>query len=207
MSHDPSPPLPQRRRRVRRCRNADAGEGAPRGIPSPFTHPRRCTRPLPRCRPRTRPAAALPLQACAVTLTGAPGWAVYCHCSQCRRALGADYATLVGSSIEAIAVSRGEFKSYSTGKEERYSCPTCFATVWADLHHLKARAIYNTAFTTPNHGPDGAITLDAFKPSMHIFYSSGITRVHDALPKFEGLPTAFGGTGVELNNDASKKAQ
>ena len=36
-------------------------------------------------------------------------------------------------------------------------------------------------------------------------YSSGITRVSDALPKFEGLPTAFGGTGVELNNDGSKK--
>jgi len=30
-------------------------------------------------------------------------------------------------------------------------------------------------------------------------------RVADALPKFEGLPTAFGGTGVELNNDGSKK--
>ena len=108
-------------------------------------------------------------KACAVTLRGNPGWAVYCHCSQCRRALGADYATLVGGAVDAITPVRGEFKSFSTGKEERYSCPTCFSTVWADLHHLNARAIYNTAFVQPNHGPDGAITLAAFTPSMHIF--------------------------------------
>lgn len=34
--------------------------------------------------------------ACEVHLPGAPGWVVYCHCSQCRRALSADYATLCG---------------------------------------------------------------------------------------------------------------
>jgi len=78
---------------------------------------------------------------CAVELSGLPGWACYCHCSQCRRALGSDYATLVGASPEAIKVVKGAFKSYSTGREERYSCPTCFSTVFADLHHLKQRAI------------------------------------------------------------------
>ena len=186
-------------------------------------------------------------KACAVTLRGNPGWAVYCHCSQCRRALGSDYATLVGGAVDAITPVRGEFKSFSTGKEERYSCPTCFSTVWADLHHLNARAIYNSAFVQPNHGPDGAITpawtlpsacacacacargsalarelarvleaasADDARPQRSCApcpllppaqYSSGITRVSDALPKFEGLPTAFGGTGVELNNDGSKK--
>ena len=61
-------------------------------------------------------------KACAVELTGEPGWACYCHCSQCRRALSADYATLVGADPDKIKVTRGEFRSYSTGKEERYRC-------------------------------------------------------------------------------------
>ena len=46
------------------------------------------------------------------------------------------------------------------------------------LHHLGQSAVYNTMFTTPNHGPDGKVE-GAFKPTAHIFYSSGVraTRV------------------------------
>ena len=130
---------------------------------------------------------------------------MYCHCSQCRRALGADYATLVGAAPEAVTLVQGEIKSFATGKEDRHTCAACHATVFADLHHLKQRAIYNTMFTTPNHGPGGAITGAAFKPTAHIFYNSGITHVTDGLPKFVNLPTAFGGSGEELNDDYSPK--
>jgi hypothetical protein len=83
--------------------------------------------------------------------------------------------------------------AYATGKETRYSCNTCGSKVWADLAHLNQRAIYLTMFTDPNHGPDGVIS-DKYKPTAHIFYTSGIKSVYDGLPKYTDLPAAFGGS-------------
>lgn len=77
--------------------------------------------------------------------------------------------------------------------------------MYADLHHLKQRAIYNSMFTTPNHGPDGKIADGPFKPALHIFYTSGITKVTDGLPKYEALPAAFGGNDKQVNEDGTPK--
>jgi hypothetical protein len=54
-----------------------------------------------------------------------------------------------------------------------------------------------------NHGADGKIDNPAFKPTIHIFYTSGITTVTDGLPKFVQLPAAFGGNDVKCNEDGS----
>jgi hypothetical protein len=133
--------------------------------------------------------------ACQVETIGAPKWVVNCHCSQCRRALSASYATLAGFDPQSVKVTKGEsnLMSHTTGKEERFSCKTCGSKVYAHLHHLNHKAIYNDMFTTPNHGPDGKIGAE-FKPGMHIFYTSGNTNVVDGLPKFVDLPAAFGGS-------------
>jgi len=72
------------------------------------------------------------------------------------------------------------------------------------LHHLKQRAIYVTNFTNPNHGPDGKIH-DRFKPTIHIFYTSGTTTVLDGLPKFVDLPKAFGGTDDQVDEKTKEK--
>ena len=82
--------------------------------------------------------------------------------------------------------------AYATGQEVRHSCNTCGSKVYAELKHLKQSAVYNTMFTTPNHGPDGRVSK-AWAPTAHIFYTSGIVDVHDGLPKYVKLPKAFGG--------------
>ncbi len=121
---------------------------------------------------------------------------VNCHCSQCRRALGAPYATLAGFDPESLEVTKGQenLASFTTGREQRFSCKVChskvrkgvathdffniilyacdssppLSQVYAHLHHLQHVAIYNDNFVTPNHGPDGQL---AFRPGLHIFYT------------------------------------
>jgi hypothetical protein len=130
-----------------------------------------------------------------VSTKGPPKWVANCHCSQCRRALSASYASLAGYAPENVTLLKGEdnFVAFTTGKEERFSCKTCSSKVYAHLHHLNHKAVYNDSFTTPNHGPGGSIAED-YKPSIHIFYPSGNTNVIDGLPKFKDLPGAFGGS-------------
>eukprot|EP00299_Pterocystis_sp_00344_P014067 c695_g1_i1.p1 GENE.c695_g1_i1~~c695_g1_i1.p1 ORF type:complete len:159 (+),score=22.48 c695_g1_i1:24-500(+) len=143
--------------------------------------------------------AACLCKAVQIEVAGPPKFSVNCHCSQCRRALSASYANLVGFPFDAIKVTQGEDKlvSYSTGREERLSCAICSAKVFARLHHLNHSAVYQEMFTNPNHGPDGKIG-EAFKPTAHIFYTSGTVNVTDGLPKFINLPTAFGGSGEQV---------
>jgi hypothetical protein len=134
--------------------------------------------------------------ACEVTTTtAAPKWVANCHCSQCRRTMCASYATLAGFDPDTVNVTKGaeNLVSYTTGREERFSCKTCNSKVYAHLHHLNHKAIYADMFTTPNHGPDGKIAA-GFAPTMHIMYTSGNTNVQDGLPKYVDLPAAFGGS-------------
>jgi len=133
-------------------------------------------------------------KACKVQAQGAPKWTVCCHCSQCRRAAASDYLTLCGFDEGSVKVVEGEdnLVPYKTGNDERFSCKTCGVKVFTVLHHLKHRCIMSQAFTTPNHGPDGIVD-ERFKPSMHIFYTSGLRSIYDGLPKWETLPAAFGG--------------
>jgi len=137
--------------------------------------------------------------ACEVETVGEPKWVANCHCSQCRRALSCSYATLAGFDPESVKVVKGEANlvSHTTGKEERFSCKICSSKVYAHLHHLSHKAIYNDMFTAPNHGPDGKIAT-GFAPSMHIFYTSGNTNIKDGLPKFVDLPAAFGGSDKQV---------
>lgn len=138
--------------------------------------------------------------ACEVETVGEPKWVANCHCSQCRRALSVTYATLAGFGPPDVKVTKGEdnLSSYTTGKEERFSCKTCGSKVYAHLHHLNHKAIYNDNFTTPNHGPNGKIG-PVFTPGLHIYYTSGNTNVVDGIPKFADLPAAFGGSGEQVD--------
>jgi len=140
---------------------------------------------------------------CVVTAKGFPKWAANCHCSQCRRHVSTNYASLCGYNVEDIKLAKGETFSYSTGREERHMCKKCGTKVFVDLHHLKQRAIYLDNFTKPNHGPDGKLH-HAFKPTIHIFYTSGIVNVIDGLPKFTQLPGAFGGNDQKVDEHYHK---
>jgi len=140
---------------------------------------------------------------CVVSAKGVPKWAANCHCSQCRKTLSANYAALCGYDIADVNLTKGTTFAYKTGREERVMCKTCGTKVFADLHHLKQRAIYVDNFTKPNHGSAGKLH-PSFKPTIHIFYTSGIVNVIDGLPKFVGLPAAFGGKDDKVDEHYHK---
>jgi hypothetical protein len=124
---------------------------------------------------------------------GEPAFAVQCHCSVCRRCHSASYAPLVGFAPDKLKISKGaeNLVKYVTGREDRFSCKTCGSKVYSELNHLKHRAVF-----TPNFSWGGADSKGypaKFKPSCHIFYSSGTVSVYDGLPKYDNLPKAFGG--------------
>lgn len=136
---------------------------------------------------------------------GAPEWAAICHCSICRRTHSAPYAELVAFQPENVSITQGEdnltmYNCDGRSQEDRYSCKDCQGKVYSMLNHLGAKAVFLQNFTTPNHGPDGKIDAK-LAPTCHIFYGSGTVSFYDTLPKYETLPTAFGGDGVELPND------
>jgi hypothetical protein len=157
------------------------------------------------CRCFSDGAAKCLCGACEVATKGAPKWVANCHSSQCRRALSSSYASLDGYATENVTITKGQdnLQAYTTGKEERFSCKTCSSKLFAHLHHLDHKAVYNDAFTTPNHGPDGAIHPD-YKPSIHIFYTSGNTNIVDGLPKYADLPAAFGGSDEQVDEQYHK---
>jgi len=140
---------------------------------------------------------------CVVSAKGFPGWAANCHCSQCRRHMSAAFASLAGYAVDNVKLVKGETFSYKTGREERVMCKKCGTKVYADLHHLNQRAIYLDNFTNPNHGPDGKMH-PKFKPTIHIFYTSGLINVIDGLPKFVDLPAAFGGSDKKIDEHYHK---
>ena len=155
---------------------------------------------LPRKRPRSSCTASCLCGACEIETVGEPKLVANCHCSQCRRALSAAYATLAFFDPESVKTTKGEshFVSYMTGEHERFSCILCSSKVYAHLQYVGQKAIYNNMFTAPNHGPGGKIGR-AFTPTMHFFYTSGNTNIVDGLPKYTDLPAELGGTDWQVD--------
>lgn len=120
--------------------------------------------------------------------------------------MSANYATICGYNAGELQITKGADNVfvYATGKEARHSCKTCGSKVIIDLPHLKSQGAYLTQYLKPNHGADGKVA-EGFEPAMHIFYTSGIQQINDNLPKFVDLPTAFGGSGKEVNADYSPR--
>jgi len=112
---------------------------------------------------------------------------------------------LAGFANNTIKVVSGSdnLTSYTTGREERFTCKVCGSKVYANLHHLNSQAIYLDMFTSPNHGPDGKIEA-SMKPTCHIFYTSGTVNVFDGLPKYVNLPGVFGGTDAKVEENLHK---
>lgn len=102
--------------------------------------------------------------------------------------------------LVVVAKGADHMTAYTTGKETRYTCNTCGSKVYADLSHLKQKAVYLTMLTSPNHGPNGVLHA-SYKPASHIFYTSGLRSIYDGLPKYEDLPAAFGGSDKTVNED------
>ena len=117
--------------------------------------------------------------------TAAPAFAANCHCTDCRRATGSAYATLVFFKRDEVAIE-GETKSYthtadSGSQMTKHFCPTCgsqmFGTNSARESMIAVRA--------------GAIDqTDQVKPLRNVFVASKIdsTPLDPALPATARMP-------------------
>ncbi len=128
-------------------------------------------------------------------LCGSIGWSAegpfefmaHCHCSMCRKAHGASFATAVGAPLATFRFERGAdlvVRFASSPRTTRAFCSRCGGTV-------------------PNEPREGALvflpagSLDddpGVRPIAHIFAAS-IAPWHaiaDALPRFDTYPPGFG---------------
>jgi len=106
-------------------------------------------------------------------------WIAQCHCSTCRRAHGAPFATWVGFPSEQFTFEAGSIEPTwfeSSPGARRDFCPRCgtpfiFESIrWPGETHV-ARALFTDL-------------LDR-EPGAHVFYESHVARltVNDDLPK------------------------
>ncbi len=117
-------------------------------------------------------------------LAGAPRRAVNCHCSRCRRARSAAFASIL---FAPVAYTRGQEKlaSYTLAGVPRFSYAFC--------------TVCGSALPRADQG-DGLVgvpmgTLDddpGMRPQAHIFVASKAPwyTIPDALPQFEEFPPA-----------------
>lgn len=110
-----------------------------------------------------------------------------CHCSQCRKAQGAPFATNIPVSIAQLRFLSGRdtIREYASSPGKlRAFCPTC------------GSPIYSRRPDTPDTLRIRAGTLDApvaSRPLAHFYVGSKADwwTISDALPQFEGpyVPT------------------
>lgn len=123
-------------------------------------------------------------------VTGAPAFAGYCHCTDCRGWLAAPVhaATLWPKDKFRFTKGADNLQTYKkTEASHRQSCRTCGGHV-AVLHPGMGMVDVMAA----------VIPTFQFKPVMHIFYSEKMISMKDGLPKFAKMPKEFGGTGETL---------
>lgn len=123
-------------------------------------------------------------------VTGAPAFAGYCHCTDCRGWLAAPVhaATLWPKDKFRFTKGADNLQTYKkTEASHRQSCRTCGGHV--AVSHPGMGMVDVMAAVIPTF---------AFKPAMHIFYSEKMISMKDGLPKFAKMPKEFGGTGETL---------
>jgi hypothetical protein len=135
---------------------------------------------------------------------GSPDWTANCHCSVCRCLHGSSFVSMCGYSNDSFDIEDQIKFNQKTiiyncqGKsmEDRYACKLCGTWVMSKLKHIKCHVVFysnlmasKNLINKDNHHPNSR-----FKPSCHIFYSSGIQNIEDDLPKFIGFPPFLGGS-------------
>lgn len=80
--------------------------------------------------------AACICNSCQLTLPGPPLLTLFCHCTECRRTAGADYATLCPYRAPAVTIEKDNFASYTIKNIERFWCKTCGSNVFFKNHKL-----------------------------------------------------------------------
>lgn len=119
-------------------------------------------------------------------LTEAPDWSHSCHCSRCRKATGAAFASNLFVPLEALRYTAGEehLRSFQPPDAERFIhtfCGICGATLPSD-NQARGRAVV----------PMGSLDGDpGLSPKAHIWVDSRAAwdTITDELPQH---PEALG---------------
>jgi hypothetical protein len=109
----------------------------------------------------------------------------HCHCSRCRKAHGAPYATYVAAGADALRLVRGRerlARFESSPGFFRTFCDRCGSVVPGDP--------FGSLTFVPAGNLDGDLGV---RPGMHIFVASKARWVElgDDLPRFDAFPPGF----------------
>src|SRR3954463_12488193 len=110
----------------------------------------------------------------------------HCHCSMCRKAHGAPFATYVGTKADGFRFVQGEaaIKRYrSSGQTERCFCGLCGSVV------------PGAPYSGSAYMPAGCLDQDpGVRPKAHIFAASKAPwyTIADSLPQHAEYPSEWG---------------
>ena len=109
-------------------------------------------------------------------------YALYCHCSLCRRTTGSAFKALAGIESDKLELTCGADDAVLTYGESAYhniNCRYCGSLLYA---MVRGGAYVHVAMGTLMEAP-------AIRPSMHIFVGSKAPwyEITDGLPQHEGF--------------------
>ena len=110
-------------------------------------------------------------------------YAMYCHCSNCRRTTGSAFKPFAGIERDKLVVTQGadNFLVYGDDKANDTHCKRCGSLVYSVV---RDGAFVHVAMGTLVDSP-------TIRPSRHIFVSSKASwfTITDDLPQHEEFPT------------------
>ncbi len=111
---------------------------------------------------------------------GAPTWACYCHCDDCRRNCAAPVVAWLGVPVARFGWTGDAPRvRHSAPGVQRHFCGTCGTPMaFEAVHYPGDMHLYAAALEDPA----------AFAPEFHVFWKDRLPwlRLEDDLPKYDG---------------------
>jgi hypothetical protein len=110
-------------------------------------------------------------------------YAMYCHCSNCRRATGSAFKPFAGAPREKLSIVQGEqyVRTYGEGENFDVHCRECGSLLYSVVR--EGTYVHVTMGTL--------VDEPSIRPSKHIFVGSKANwhDITDDLPQYEAFPT------------------
>lgn len=122
--------------------------------------------------------------------SGAPAIQGYCHCTDCRKWMGAPVNAFSLWPRPAVRVTKGAEHVGTFNKTEhsfRKFCKSCGGSLMTDHPTMGLVDVYPSLMPSFEH-----------VPTLHVHYASRVLSMKDGLPKFQDLPADAGGSGEML---------
>jgi hypothetical protein len=123
-------------------------------------------------------------------VSGTPNVMGYCHCTDCAHWAGAPVNAFSLWAPDSVRVTQGADQIGTFAKtpgSQRKFCKLCGGHLMTQHPAMGMIDVYLN--TVPGFEHRG---------TLHVFYGEKTLAVKDGLPKFKDMPSAFGGSGVEL---------